>query len=270
MKKIITLLLTISCFLSSFSFTKEDVNIAIDNLCKEIMFSQPQSYYQENYVELSYLKRNFNLTGLNLSDSAYKSKIINNYYYDQYYLYSKFLNENAVVTEDCLHAEGTETLYKGSKILFYTLYPNSIKLPTDILEQIEEQATMDEFFGPYSMLIDIYYLKKYNYKNLSAKQKEKLIKLEDHLSKILYTKYIENKSWAFYKLLSTKVLKMNDNPLVKNLDISIVVDYFKNNKPLYVLDEDRIDKNLLIKFGSKKIIQMQANAILWIFLLEIK
>jgi hypothetical protein len=270
MKKIITFFIALPFYLCSFSYTAEDLQTAIDNLCKEVMFSQPQNYSQEGYTELAYLKRNFNLNKITISDSAYKSKIFNNYYYDQYYLYSKFLNENAIVTEDCLHIpESTEDMYKGVKILFYVLYPNSIKLPDNIIDQIEEYSTAAEFYGPYKMLNVIYYLKKYNYQNLSLKQKEKLNILENHLSKILYSNYIENKSWNLFRMLSVKVLKMNKNELVKNIDLSILVDYLKNNKPLHVIDED-IKNPAFAKTGFNDYIQQQATSILWIFLLEIK
>jgi hypothetical protein len=255
-----------------FSSNPNDIDIAIDNLCKQIVTQQhPYNYKQENYAELAYLKRTFKLPLLNINDSIYLKQIFNNYYYDQYYLYSKFLNENAIVTEDCLHIdESTEKIHNARKLLFYALYPNSIKLPINIVDEIEEYATIDDFLGPYQMLNVIYYLKKYNYNNLSATQKEKLLTVETHLSKILYTKYIDNKPWNFYKLASLKVLKMNKNELVKNVDISFVVDYFKSNKPLGIVDEDVKNKETLVKIGSTNIIQQQAVALLWIFLLENK
>lgn len=270
MKKIITLLTVFFFSLSLFSFTPKDVDSAMTNLCKEIMFSQPQSYSQENYTELAYLKRNFDLNKIKINDSAYLSKIFNNYYYDLYYLYSKFLNESAVVTEDCLHIkESTENIHKANKLLIYAMYPNSIKLPNNIVEQIDEYATLDEFFGPYKMLNVIYYLKKYNYQNLNESQKDKLTVIENHLSKLFFNKYIDNKPWSYTKLLATKVLKMNNSNFVKDLDVSLVVDYFRGKQPLKILDVD-MKSPYLSTIGSNNMIQQQGIAALWIFLLEFK
>ena len=98
MKKIFTLIIIFSYCFSSFAFSAKDKDSAFTNLCKEIMFSQPQSYTQEGYAELAYLKRNFNLPKIKIDDSSYLSKITSNFYFDKYYLYSKFLKEDAIVT----------------------------------------------------------------------------------------------------------------------------------------------------------------------------
>ncbi len=270
MRKIITLFIFLPFYFLSFSYTQKDLDSALTNLYREILFSQPQSYAIENYAELAYLKRIFNLSKVNINDSSYKSKILNNYYYDQFYLFSKFLNENAIVTEDCLNIpESTEEIHKANKLLYYSLYPNSIKLPSNIIEQIEEYSTIHEFYGPYQMLNIIYYLKKYNYSNLTQLQKDKLATLQTHFEKLIFNKYVKDKNWNFYKLLSVKVLKMNKSDLVKDLDITVLIDYFKAKHPLEVVQEDKTQQILGI-VGAKKIIEQQANAILWIFLLEIK
>jgi hypothetical protein len=70
-------------------------------------------------------------------------------------------------------------------------------------------------------------------------------------------------------MLSVKVLKMNKNELVKNIDLSMLVDYLKNNKPLHVIDEDIKNPAFAIT-GFNNYIEQQATSILWIFLLEIK
>lgn len=61
----------------------------------------------ETYMELAYLKRKYKLDYLKIYDTLYRDrKAYNNYYYDQYILYSKFLSDSAVVTEDCLNIPG--------------------------------------------------------------------------------------------------------------------------------------------------------------------
>lgn len=268
MKKIITFFALFTYFLYSFSYTKKDLDSALTNLYREILFSQPQSYEAENYVELAYLKRTFNLSQININDTRYKNKIINNYYYDRFYLNSKFLNENAIVTEDCLHIpESTEGIHNANKLLYFTLYPNSIKLPSNFIEQIEEYSTIDDFFGPYKMLYVIYFLKKYNYSNLTKIQKDKLSTIQSHLEKLMYNKYIKDKKWSYHWFLSVKVLKMNQSDLVKDLDITTLIDYFIAKNPLGVVQEDK-NERILGLLGTKEIIEQQANAILWIFLLE--
>jgi hypothetical protein len=269
MKKSLLCLFLLAFVFSSYGQTKEEINSALNDFCKKIVFKNPVSFEIPVYAELAYLKRNFDLPYLKISDSAYISHL-NDYYYRRFYLYSKLLNENAIVTEDCIHEEGNEQLNNGVKLLFYILYPNTIKLPADIVEQLEEYSTQDTFFSPVMILQDIYYLKQYNYQNLSKKQKQKLSDLEHSLSDRLYKNYVEGKPWGFYKVISIKVLRMNGNKLADDIDIRPFVMYFNENNPLEVSGPDISNTELLQTVGYRKVLQYEINALLWIFLTELK
>jgi len=271
MKKSFTLVLTFFFIFSAYSTTKLQIDSALNKLYEGIARLQPNYINQESYTELAYLKRGYNIKQLKLNDSIYKSKIINNYYYDQFYLYSKLLNEDAIVSEDCLQIEeSTKTLFPmWKKLLIYSLYPNSIKMPTNMVELIDEYSTFDEFFGPYQMLNVIYFLKKYNYKNLSISQKDNLKKIEDRLSTNLFSKYILEKPWSFRKILSVKVLKMNNNTNVKDVDISFLVDRVINNKPEDIINEDIKNPVMISLLGEKKFFEYAETSLLWIFLLNL-
>jgi hypothetical protein len=270
MKKSITFLISYFFIISSFAASKAKVDSALVKLYEALPKLQLTNINPESYAELAYLKRVYNLKELYLNDSAYKSMIMNNYYYDQFYLYSKLLNENAVVSEDCLHnPESTETLFPmWKKLLIYSLYPKSIKMPTNMVELIDEYATFDEFFGPYYMLNTIYFLKKYNYQNLSAQQKANIKKIEDRLSTNLLNKYVNNKPWSLSKILAIKVLMMNENTLIKIDDIDFLLNSFINNKTNDIISEDLKDTKMLSLLGARKFYEMGETALLWIFLLE--
>lgn len=273
MKKIRLLpVILLFCHISAFSVSPRDIDTAVYNLCKEIMINNPVSFTQESYTELAYLKRNYNLTALKLNDDVYKKSIFNNYYYDKYYLYSKFLDENAIVTEDCLLIpESTEKdVNKVDKLLFYVLYPNSIKMPSNIVSLIDEYASADEFWGPYKMLTTIYYLKKYNYQNLSEVQKKQLSATESRLSDVLYDKYVKDLPWSFYKLQSVKLFKMNKIEKYKDINIDELVQHYKSNKALYFFEDDLKNSQLFNQLSSSEVLQYDARALLWIFLLENK
>ncbi len=269
MKKILLTFLFGISLLTSYSQSKEEIKSALNIFCQKVMYQDPYGFNQTNYSELAYLKRNFDLPELKIKDSLYIAGL-NDYAYKKFYLYSKMLNENAIVTEDCFSDEANSNVHKGTKLLFYCMYPNSVKLPKDIVEQIDEYSTMDEFFGPYTMLYTIYFLKKYNYNNLTSEQKTKLAISETFLSNLIYKKYVENKPWAFYKFLSVKVLKMNNSDLVKNIDISDLVKYFNANGELKLGEDDVKDLDLLKRVGSKEMVQFEINSLLWIFLSELE
>lgn len=271
MKRTFTLILSLFFIYSANATTKAQIDSALSKLYEGIARLQPNYINQESYAELAYLKRNYNIYQLKFNDSIYKSKIINNYYYDQFYLYSKLLNENAIVSEDCLQIEeSTKTLFPmWKKLLIYSIYPNSIKMPTNMVELIDEYSTFDEFFGPYQMLNTIYFLKKYNYQNLSTSQKDKLNKIEDRLSTNLYNKYILDKPWSFRKILSLKVLTMNNVTVTQNYDISFLVDRIINNKPEEIINEDIKNPEMISLLGEKKFFQYAETSLLWIFLLNL-
>lgn len=267
MKRIHTILLILIA-LSCFGQTKEELQSAINDLSKKIIYKNPYGFDNSIYADLAYLKRSFNLPYLSINDTIFKKRL-NDYYYKRFYPYSKLLDDRAIVTEDCLNDEANEKINRGIKVLFYVLYPNSIKLPDNIVDQLEEYSTEEEFFSQYFMLQDIYFLKKYNLSNLTTTQKDQLRSLEYSLSDKLYTKYVVGKPWGFYKFLSLKVLKMNEFNAAAAVDISDLVKYFNSNGPVELGQEDSKDISLLSRIGASKIIQYESTALLWIFLTEL-
>lgn len=271
MKKFLHLFAILFFFLTSFAQTKAELSSAITRLYTKISYMDQPDFDQETYAELAYLKRIYHLDSFNLKNGRYIASL-SDHYYKRFYLYSKLLNDNAIVTEDCLNDDDNKNLHPARKVVFYTLYPNSIKLPKNIIEQIEEYATIDEFFGPYTALNNIYFLKKYNSNNLTTEQKTKLSSVEKSLSDLLYSKYIKDtdgKTWSFYKFLSLKVLKMNANPLVNNVDISLLVGFINSGKPIGLSETDRKDVALMNRVGGKAVLDYILNSTLWIFLLEL-
>jgi hypothetical protein len=267
------LLLFTFCFSLSISFaqTKDELSSAITKLYTKISYMDQPDFELQTFAELAYLKRSYKIDSFNLKIDRYIASL-NDHYYKRFYPYSKLLNEKAIVTEDCLHDEANEKLHPSRKLLFYTLYPNSIKLPKNIIDQIEEYSTIDVFFGPYYALNTIYFLKKYNYNILTTVQKTKLEVLENSLSDLLYTKYIKGtdaQTWSFYKFLSLKVLKMNKNPLVDNTDISLLVSFVNSDQPLVLSETDRKDVDLMNRVGGRTVLEYILNSTMWIFLLEL-
>lgn len=270
MKRLITLFYTF-LFISSVSANTKVQNDTVINIISEAITNlNPNTFNVESYAELAYLKRTYNLTGYKQNDTVYKKQIMNNYYYDQFYLYSKLLNESAIVSDDCLHIEeSTETFFPmWKKVLIYSIYPNSIKLPKNIIDLIEEYSTFDEFYGPYQMLYTIYFLKKYNYDNLSMAQKSKLSTIEDHLSVLLNNKYVNNQPWSFTKILSVKVLKMNERKETKDIDISFLTNSILEKKSDNLVKEDLKNTKYISLLGQKKFTEFLTSSTLWIFLLK--
>ena len=94
--------------------------------------------------------------------------------------------------------------------------------------------------------------------------------LFDKYSERLNTNYIVGKPWDFYKFLSVKVLKMNKNELVSNLDVNDLVKYFNANGPLQLGQEDIKNTTMLKTIGAKEMMQYEITAVLWIFLSELE
>ena len=92
MKKIFILLITFFIFSYTHAVSSQDLDTAIYKLSKQIMVLDPYQYDDmETYMELAYLKRKYKLDYLKIYDTLYRDrKAYNNYYYDQYILYSKF------------------------------------------------------------------------------------------------------------------------------------------------------------------------------------
>jgi hypothetical protein len=265
MRKFLILTLFFSFITVSSAQTRAQLDSAISILSLKINYLDPYSFEQSAYAELAYLKRTYKLDMLKINDTIYKSKL-NDYYYKRFFPFSKFLDDEAVVTEDCLTDAVNGPVHQSRKLLFYVIYPQSIKLPENIVSQLEEYSSIDEFFGPYNMLNIIYYLKKYNYNNLTKTQKDKLATTESFLSKLLYTKYVSGKPWSFHKFLAVKVLKMNKSEFATGIDFSDLVRYINANGALQLGDEDMKDMELIKRVGGKEMMQMEANAVLWIFL----
>ncbi|MCB0508278.1 MAG: hypothetical protein KDD21_08270, partial [Bacteroidetes bacterium] len=185
-------------------------------------------------------------------------------------LYSKLLNDTTVVTEDCLNDDANSKINQLNKLFFYALYPNTIALPKNYIDLLEEYSTVDEFFGPYYVLNTAYFLKKYNIQNLSKAQKEKLNSLVNQLCNTIYTKYVKNNNlWNFYKFSALKVLLMNEYEPAQKTDISQVITYINAGGPLKLSDEDRNDVELMNRAGGDYVFRHSLNASMWIFLLEL-
>lgn len=273
MKRISLLFIAVLSFYFSPAITPQQLDTATYKLCKQIMYLNPYKFKMEEYAELAYLKRTYQLYYLNINDTTYRDKkAFNNYYYDQFILFKKFFDENAIIPEDCLNIPGsTSEIHPMNKLIFYAIYPETVKIPADYIEQLEKNATAHEFLGPYRMLTAIYFLKKYNYQNLTELQKSKLAVVENHLTNLLYKKYIENKPWSSLKLMSVKLLKMNESSLVKNIDISELVEDVLNNQPIHYYDEDiKNYTQILGEIGGNRVLADNGLALLWIFLLENK
>ena len=272
MKKILLSFFSFFFIVHAYSVTPQDIDTAIYKLSKQIMINEPLDYKIEYYAELAYLKRTYNLIAIHTNDSIYlKKRVYNNFYYDIFRLYGKFFKDDAIVTEDCLDIpESTAKMYKPEHTLFYALYPESIKIPANYINQLEIAASYDEIIGKLKALNAIYYLKKYNLQNLSATQKSQLSTLEQKVSQDLFKTYIENSPWTSYRLWAVSALKKNNNPLVKAIDISDLVTYYKNNNPLNYFETDLQYKDSLAQLGGNRIKTQNALALLWIFLLENK
>lgn len=248
--------------------TKEQYKLAAEVLYRKTSFLDQLKIKQETFAELAYLKRTHQLDSFNLQTKSYIANL-NDYYYKDFYLYSKLLNENAIITEDCIQEA---KLLPIKKLLFYCIYPQSVKLPNDIVEQLEEQATVDEFLGPYYALNNIYFLKKYNSHNLSAQQKSKLEKTEQFFSNLLFNKYVKDKEeWNYHKFLSLKVLRMNKYQPAENINIEPLAYFILKDisTPLALGETDLKDSKLMNSVGYYQTLEMEANALLWIFLLEV-
>ena len=154
---------------------------------------------------------------------------------------------------------------------------NNIKLPNDFFDRLETTTKEDDLFlSSYYALNTIFYLKKYH-PNLTEKQKAQLNPLEQKISTYLYTNFVDGKPWSFRRILSVKALKINNNILVNNIDLSELIDLaLKYGKPnTNILDmgaftEDTKDFFLMNNIGIDKLKQLQAVSLLWIILIEKK
>ncbi len=250
--------------------TKEELQASVTRLSKAISYYDQEGVRQQTFAELAYIKRIYKLDSCDVRVARYV-KSLNDYYYKQFFLYSKFLDENAYVTEDCLDNPNKNTDFQPFiKILFYSLYPNTFNLPKNYIEQIESISNEYEFFSPYYALYTIHFLKEYSYDKLNSAQKIKLEKLESALSDTLYTKYVKNMdNWNYYKLMSLKVLKLNKYAPVQAVDLKLLTSYINSDQPLTLFETDKNDTFLINTIGGKVILESSMTAALWIILMEL-
>ncbi len=249
-----------------------DLESALSILSQKIAITQ--DYYKFfNYAELAYLQRVFKPPYIDSSHQSYFNKT-NDYYYKNVMLYNKLFDNNARVYEDCFTDEGTNKLPESRKMLVYCLNPELTNEAT-LVDRLEEYSTEEVFFGPYTILMNIYFLKEFSYHKLTEKSKSKLAVLEKRLCTNLYNNYFNNKPISFYKLMTCKVLKMNkfnfdDSGLIKEIKYYFNTLATKNTN-IYDLppsDADAKDVDLMKRVGMKDILQFETIACLWIFLLE--
>ena len=159
----------------------------------------------------------------------------------------------------------------------YSLYDN-FKLPDNYFKRLETSSKLDDpFMSEYYTLNTIYFLKKFRGSTLNPTQNAQLKALEEKLSNSLFTNYIENKPWSFYKLTAIKALKINKNPLVNNIDMTPVMDYYLQHglPETNILDIDPVEEDIKNSFlknniGMDKVMQMEAISLLWIILIDKK
>lgn len=260
-----------SCFTTNIlAQTKEELQASVTRLSKGITYYDQEDIKQQTFAELAYIKRIYKLDSCDVRVARYV-KSLNDYYYKQFFLYSKLIDENAYVTEDCLDNPNKNTDFQPFiKILFYSLYPNTFKLPNNYIEQIETISNEYEFFSPYYALYTIYFLKEYSYDKLNSAQKIKLEKLESSLCDTLYTNYVKNNdNWNYYKLMSLKVLKLNKYAPAQNVDLKLLTSYLNSDQPLMLTEADRNDMFLMNSIGGKVAFESSMTAALWIILMEL-
>lgn len=248
-----------------------NLDSVINKLTTKIAASQ---YYFNDmiYPEIAYLRNTFHLSNIHSNDSIFIKKKTD-YYYKRLYPMGKLMDANFVITEDCFEESEQNNLIDEYILFYYSLY-NTIKLPANYINRLKNTAEENSpFLSKYYALRTIYFLKKFNYKQLSEVQKNEIEKLNNKISKDLYTNYINNKDWSFYKIVALSILMMNNNELVKDINIDFLINYYlENGQPTTnILDipafpNDTKDDFLVKQFGIDKVIQLQTINVLWIFL----
>ena len=273
MKKLFTLLLLFVSFTTFAQSSK--VDSLINKLSNKIAASQ-YFYHPQLYFEIAFIRDEYNVQNLLKNDSVL-IKSFNDFYYKQFYPYGKLMNRNFQITEDCITGPESVKTIDAYKLLMYSLYDN-IKLPDDYFKRLETASKEDDpYMSPYYALNTIYFLKKFRGNKLTATQNTQLKTLEEKLSSNLFTNYIENKPWSFFKLTAIKVLKMNKNPLVKNIDMSVPIEYYlqRGLPKTNILDIEPVEEDLKSSFlknnlGMDKVGQLEAISLLWIILIDKK
>lgn len=234
-----------------------------------------QAYFDFRlYPEITFMRNEYKDTILSKqSDFAFISKL-NDIYYKRFYPLRRLLDTTFIITEDCLEEQEITKDLKMYRLSYYGYNPNWV-LPPDYFEQLQYEASKDEALAPYYALQTIYFLKKYRNNSLSVSEKAAMNAIEQKYENQLYTRFVENKPWGFYKILSVKVLKLNNYQAVKNIDLSEPVDYYMKNGLITtnILDvppfeTDTNDKFLVMNIGIDKVRQINAINLLWIILNE--
>ncbi|HQV78549.1 MAG TPA: hypothetical protein PLJ42_06465 [Chitinophagales bacterium] len=249
--------------------TKAELQSAVNRLSHIVTYQDQEEIEQDIFAEFAYLKRTYQLDSCDVRVNRYIDTL-NDYYYKRFFLYSKFYNVNAIVTEDCIEDTNIAKFHPLRKIMFYSIYPNTVKLPKNIIEQFDIYSKEDPFYGPYLALNTIYFLKKYNGQNLSKNQVVDLDKVEKDLCNQLYTKYVlNNNQWNYYKFLSLKVLKMNNFEPTQSTDISMLITYINSGAPIELSEIDRNDIELMNRVGGKSVFHSSLCAAMWIILTDL-
>ncbi|MFN8281868.1 MAG: hypothetical protein U0U67_01540 [Chitinophagales bacterium] len=264
-------------FLLLFSTSQAQVSKTdslISKLTKKIAKTQ-YDFDRLIYPELAYIRRQYKVPNISTEDLPFALKL-NDFYYKKIYNYRKLFNESYIITEDCISEDPYAANKDGYRLQLYSLYDN-IPLPADYFKRLETVSKEDDpFNNPYYVMQTIYYLKRFH-QNLNASEKSQLKQLEQRLSAYMYDNYVKDKPWSFRKLLSVKVLKINESELVKNIDMSEVIDYYLQNGSadtnIYDVMPFKVDLNDTFignAVGFEKLAQFQSISLLWIILIDKK
>lgn len=273
MKKL--LLLIVSIIFSSWAVNAQ--NAKYDSLKVKLSnkIKASQSYFEFRlYPEIAFIRNEYKDTILSKqSDLAFIARL-NDIYYKRFYPMRRLLDSTFVITEDCMEEQEIAKDLKMYRLSYYGYNPNWT-LPPDYFEQLQAEASKDEALAPYYALQTIYFLKKYRNNSLTVSEKAAMSAIEQKYENQLYTRFVENQPWGFYKILSVKVLKLNNYPAVKNIDLSEPVNYYLQNglTTTNILDVppfelDKKDNFLVLNIGMDKVRQINAINLLWIILNE--
>jgi hypothetical protein len=271
MKRFFTLLFLFFFILRGFASGKSTVVTTVDTVrvMLAMAVSKTQNSYDYNYFPfIVYLDNKYGIDSLHSNPGAYQKKL-NDYYYKRYYLYSKLINPLAEISFDCIREEESGNWNVMSKLLFHSIYTGSDWIfPKDYLVKLEEYATQDPFYGPVQGLIDIYFLKQYNWDKLSGPDKKQLKALEDKFSNKLYSTYIHDKEWGYLKLFSLFTIRINNNPVADDVNTDELAPYFDRNTFMMTFKKDYEDKNLMNREGGGFTTSICNLCTLWLFSLN--
>lgn len=282
MKRIFTLLFFSLLFISVFAQknnnnTYSKIDSTINRITKKVSKVQYYADYMY-YPELAYMRNKYNLPNLYKNDTPFVSKL-NDYNYKRIYPLLKLINNNFTITEDCIISDNASKS-PINKLLYYSIN-NTIKIPTNFVNTLDSISKIDDemvILYWYHTLRIIYYLKQFNYSQLSTIDKSKVDLIEKSTSEKMYNTFIKDKKWGFCKITALAMLKINKNPLVDNFDITDLLNHYlyNGNDEINILDipffsSDIGSLNYLFStMGADKMQQLQVLNTLWIILAEKK